>query len=455
MRKTFSMFMVIAMVLSMSTVAFAVTNVNIANSNTKPQAIKSISTIYINDKPVQFEIYTVGSKEYYKLRDLAKALNGTENQFDIEYIQAKDTVRITTNKPYKEVGGELQFTNSPEVINIDNSSWDKLYKNCYIDGKDIQGIMYINGSAHIGYRDLSDYLGFRQDYWFDYVDYKFIRTRQKPVDNYNTTMTQPYTFSQTKLDYPYNIYIENKGYMNFGTAKPFMENGALYLPVKHMTYLGNYYDYTFDTTTNSVILSNDYTEKDLYEGKSVKEVQEHIVRYNNGSKEVWENDGGAVGHVYRKEFILNVNSSILTTKKHNKLTDWGREFLESGGCWVTQRPGTTYWYLNSGGFDGKGLKGGKLDPEIESFNNEHKVIIKNGEPYWERSVLSSLAGTTMLTSEHEKTLYYGSDEYLEKLLQEVVNPNLKMDDSFNNGKTYMETMDDLFKDIPPYTPPKN
>lgn len=331
------MIIVVALVLSTTTIAFAEPLANEGNSS---QAIKGISTIYINDNPIKFETYTVGGLEYYKLRDFAKALNGTENQFAIEYVRDKYlperyNVKIITKKPYKEVGGELQFTNSPSIIKLDYSKWENTNRDLYVDGMKLGGALFINGNVYIGIEDLSDYLGFRKDYWFDYVDYKFIRTRQKPVVNFNTTMEQPYTFSQTKLDYPYNIYVEGKGYVDFGTAKPFMENGALYLPIKHMVYLGNCRDYTFDSTTNSVILSKDYTEKDLYEGKTVKEVQEPLVKYNDkyGFKELWSADGGSVHYTDREEFILNINSSIVTTKDHWSLTDWGLEFFNNRGVY--------------------------------------------------------------------------------------------------------------------------
>lgn len=456
MKKLLSMILILTFVLSTVTVAFAETGINIVN---EVQAIKGISTVYINNTPVQFEIYKLGGSEYYKLRDLAKALNGTENQFDVGYIQAKDTVTITTNKPYKEVGGELKPTNSAEIVNIDNSKWDNLYRNLYVDGMSKSSINFINGSAYIDIPNLSELIGFRTNEWHDKEEYKFIRTRQKPIVNYNTTMTQPYTFSQTKLDYPYNIYIEGKGYMNFGTAKPFMENGALYLPIKHLAYLGNYYDYTFEPETNSVILSNDFTEKDLYEGKTVREVMEPLVKYNDkySFKELWSADGGSVHYTDREEFILNINSSIVTTKDYWSLTDWGLEFFNNRGIYCYQVTGGTFYFrLDEGGWE----YGGGVNEWIkrhnnssDSFDSEYKVILKNGEPYWERSVLNATVGTTMLMDEVEKTLYYGTDEYIANKLQEM-EKTLKMDDSFNNGKTYMETMDDIFKDVPVYVPPK-
>ncbi len=108
MKKLLSMIIVVALVLSTTTIAFAEPLANEGNSS---QAIKGISTIYINDNPIKFETYTVGGLEYYKLRDFAKALNGTENQFAIEYVRDKYlperyNVKIITKKPYKEVGGE-------------------------------------------------------------------------------------------------------------------------------------------------------------------------------------------------------------------------------------------------------------------------------------------------------------------------------------------------------------
>ncbi|MEG2137418.1 MAG: WG repeat-containing protein [Oscillospiraceae bacterium] len=63
--------------------------------------------VIVDGKSVSFEAYTIHQNNYFKLRDLAMALNGTPKQFDVGWDGAKSAVNITTGKPYTTVGGEL------------------------------------------------------------------------------------------------------------------------------------------------------------------------------------------------------------------------------------------------------------------------------------------------------------------------------------------------------------
>ena len=66
-----------------------------------------------------------------------------------------------------------------------------------------------------------------------------------------------------------------------------MENGKLYLPIKHLAHLGNRVDYAWNKEINSVILSNDYSEESAYDGKKAGEVLEPLVRDIAGIKTLW------------------------------------------------------------------------------------------------------------------------------------------------------------------------
>ena len=70
-----------------------------------------------------------GGDNYFKIRDLAAMLNGTEKQFAVGY---DGSVQVTTGQPYEAVGGELagaaegSFTAEPtnDVIYIDGVKAD-------------------------------------------------------------------------------------------------------------------------------------------------------------------------------------------------------------------------------------------------------------------------------------------------------------------------------------------
>lgn len=69
------------------------------------KAIPSSCKFYVNSKPVNITSYMFNNTNYIKLRDFAAALDGTDNEFDIDF---KDNqIIITKNSEYSYVGSEL------------------------------------------------------------------------------------------------------------------------------------------------------------------------------------------------------------------------------------------------------------------------------------------------------------------------------------------------------------
>lgn len=232
----------------------------------------------------------------------------------------------------------------------------------------------------------------------------------------------PYTFSKTKLKYDYNIYVEGKGYMDFGKDKPFLDkNGALYLPIKHMAYLGDTVCFWEEETIGKY-----YTEE------------------NSPYKNYTTDDGvseNAITYETKNEFKLKINSSVRTQESRQLLTEYGIEFLENGGKFSEQQREV---------FGYNPYSPGRI---INETDYGYKVLSKNSTSYWERTLLNSMVGNDMLVNRAEKTLYYGSEEFITKKLQEMEKTN-KIDEHFNNGGSYMDTIDDLFKGIGEYKPVK-
>ena len=52
-------------------------------------------------------VYKIEGANYFRLRDVAMLLNGSEKQFAVEYDEAEKTVSLTSGQPYRAVGGEL------------------------------------------------------------------------------------------------------------------------------------------------------------------------------------------------------------------------------------------------------------------------------------------------------------------------------------------------------------
>lgn len=422
MKKLLSIILALTFVLSTATVAFAATE--------PIKATKTSSAVMVNGKEVKFEAYNINDNNYFKLRDIAKALNGSEKQFEVTWDGAKNAINLVTGKAYTVVGGELEVGKSTK-LNVRNTD-----SRIYVDGIEVSMKAYnINDNNYFKLRDLGEFIGFGVDW--DGANNKIL------IDTKTVVAKAPYTFSKTKLDYPYNIYVEDKGYINFGKDKPFMENGKLYLPIKHLAHLGNSVDYTWDKETNSVILSNDYTEESAYDGKKAGEVLNSLVKYNNGTQQLWERDG-VIYYDSRNEIVLKAGDNSAINNRYTTVSDWGLDFLSSGGLYVIQRPGTEYLDYND-------VVAMFEEPLSDELYVENPVVVKNGEPYLERSLLNALTGTTMLTDEDGKTLYFGSDEFIAEKLQEM-EKTIKIDEQFNDNGSYMDMMDDLFKDVEEYKP---
>ena len=109
---------------------------------------------------VTCEVYNIDGSNYYKLRDLAKLLNGTAAQFSISWDAKSGTIAVQTSKPYKAVGGEL-------VIGADKSATAKSSpQSLTVNGRALTGLSAYNigGNNYFKLRDICDWLYFTVDY---------------------------------------------------------------------------------------------------------------------------------------------------------------------------------------------------------------------------------------------------------------------------------------------------
>jgi len=119
-------------------------------------AIPTKSTVLVNGIKVAFEAYNIGGNNYFKLRDLAKAIIGTQKQFDIGWDGAANAISITTGKPYTTVGGELAVSSSPA-----NKTATATSSKIYLNGKEVQFTAYnIGGNNYFKLRDVAAAINF-------------------------------------------------------------------------------------------------------------------------------------------------------------------------------------------------------------------------------------------------------------------------------------------------------
>lgn len=65
------------------------------------------SKVYVNGVETAFDAYNIADNNYFKIRDIAMALSGTEKQFNVTWDDEKQVIDLLSNTPYTVVGGEL------------------------------------------------------------------------------------------------------------------------------------------------------------------------------------------------------------------------------------------------------------------------------------------------------------------------------------------------------------
>jgi len=119
-------------------------------------ATPSNPNILVNGKQVAFDAYCVNGYIYFKLRDIAFALNGTEKQFDVSWNSLAGTVELKSGKPYTVVGGELKPGSGTGIAQV-----EKTVTKIYVDGKEEPLTAYcIRGINYFRLNDLGSLFNF-------------------------------------------------------------------------------------------------------------------------------------------------------------------------------------------------------------------------------------------------------------------------------------------------------
>jgi len=109
-----------------------------------------------NGKEIAFEAYQIEGSNYFKLRDLAMVVSGTEKQFQVGWDGAKNAINLTTKTAYTPDGKELAVSQKPTAKEA-KSTQSKIYLN----GQEVQFTAYnIDGSNHFKLRDIAKAIDF-------------------------------------------------------------------------------------------------------------------------------------------------------------------------------------------------------------------------------------------------------------------------------------------------------
>jgi len=115
--------------------------------------------VSVNGKITEVFPYNIKGNNYFKIRDLAMLLRGTEKQFEVSWDPVDQAVVITSGVPYTVTGGEL--SGSPDYRAKANPATSMVY----INGDIISPTVYnIHGYNNLKLRDIATALDFRVDW---------------------------------------------------------------------------------------------------------------------------------------------------------------------------------------------------------------------------------------------------------------------------------------------------
>lgn len=139
---------VLTLVLALGTLSFSTLAANLV---AKPTA----SIVLVNGENISFDAYNINDNNYFKLRDLAFVLIGTEKQFEIGWNGAANAISLTSGEAYTPVGGEMAGKGSANKTPTPTNS------KIYLDGEEVQFTAYnIDNNNYFKLRDIGQTFNF-------------------------------------------------------------------------------------------------------------------------------------------------------------------------------------------------------------------------------------------------------------------------------------------------------
>lgn len=130
---------------------FASSETSESDNHTITLAKPTTSKVTVNGEAIAFQAYNIQNNNYFKLRDIALALNHTEKSFAVGWDEEKNAITLESNKAYIPVGGELVVSDDqPSELEAKLST-----STIYLDGTKVELTAYlIHGNNYFKLRDL-------------------------------------------------------------------------------------------------------------------------------------------------------------------------------------------------------------------------------------------------------------------------------------------------------------
>ena len=122
-------------------------------------SVAKTQTVCLDGLKYNTVAYNIDDNNYFKLRDIAKILDGTIKTFDIKYDEATNSIDMLSFYDYTSVGGELTPGDGTERTAFSSSAFLTL------DGVPIKATCYnIEGNNYFKLRDITDALDCRVEW---------------------------------------------------------------------------------------------------------------------------------------------------------------------------------------------------------------------------------------------------------------------------------------------------
>jgi hypothetical protein len=185
------------------------------------KVLRTNTAILVDKREIQFDAYAINGNNYFKLRDIAYILNGTESQFEVTWDADARSIMIETGKPYTAVGNEMAFSDVDRSSTIQPTASAIL-----LNGKPVQFTAYsLGGNNYFRLRDLAEKLNFGV-YWNEATRTVEIYSDQ----NYSQESVSPYSAyiqpKDTALKYLTSRLSEGCPVVSYETEKIELQNTA-------------------------------------------------------------------------------------------------------------------------------------------------------------------------------------------------------------------------------------
>ena len=84
--------------------------------------------VLAQDQAIAVEAYNINDYNYFKLRDVAQSLQGSEKSFDLQYNEESRSIYVSTGQSYSSLGTELNPPQNTDTVKQAAPSKAALYR---------------------------------------------------------------------------------------------------------------------------------------------------------------------------------------------------------------------------------------------------------------------------------------------------------------------------------------